>query len=68
VRKDGSVKNLAISKSTEDELLDRAALEAIYKAAPLKPMPQEFKGEYLYLRMHFRYNPPNDEHWAGSQP
>jgi TonB family protein len=57
IQKDGKVEKLKISKSSEDELLDNAALKAVQTTAPFKPLPSEFKGEYLEIRMHFHYNP-----------
>lgn len=37
--------------------LDRAAWGAIVSSAPFAPLPDEFKGKYLGLRMPFYYNP-----------
>ena len=37
--------------------LDRAAWGGITACNPFDPLPQQFKGDYLALRMHFYYNP-----------
>lgn len=38
-------------------VLDRAAWGGIAASNPLDPLPSEFKGDFLKLRMHFCYNP-----------
>jgi outer membrane biosynthesis protein TonB len=37
--------------------LDRAAWGGVTTSFPLDPLPQQFKGQFLALRMHFYYNP-----------
>jgi TonB family protein len=55
--KDGSVANIGLVAASGDVLLDRAAFEGITKSNPFPPLPSEFTGSYLTLRLHFYYNP-----------
>lgn len=45
--------------------MDRAAWGGITACNPFDPLPHQFKGEFLALRMHFYYNPkklpPNEQ-------
>ena len=57
---DGRVTGVNLASSSGDRDLDRAAWGAITAANPFGPLPTQFKGPYLKLRLHFRYNPdPN---------
>jgi protein TonB len=40
---DGSVQNVQITLSSGHEILDNAAIETIYAAAPFRPPPVELK-------------------------
>jgi TonB family protein len=57
ILKDGSVSGIQMFGSSGDVALDRAAWGGITAAAPFPPLPAEFKGPYLALRMQFSYNP-----------
>jgi TonB family protein len=59
ILKDGSVSGMRLADcgSSGDVKLDRAAWGGIVASRPFPPLPPEFGGEYLALRMHFLYNP-----------
>ena len=40
--------------------LDNAAMSAIHASNPFEPLPSEFKGPYIRLRIVFLYNLPLD--------
>jgi len=48
--------------------MDRAAWGGITASSPFDPLPKEFKGDYLKLRMHFMYNPPKEVNKGQSAP
>jgi TonB family protein len=56
INKDGSVTGLRLVSTTDDVEMDRAASEAI-TTIPFPPLPLEFKGNKLALRLTFAYNP-----------
>jgi hypothetical protein len=56
VLKDGSVSGMKLFGTTGDIGLDRAAWGAISGSNPFKPLPPEFKGPHLALRLCFSYN------------
>jgi hypothetical protein len=47
--------------SSGDVALDRAAWAGISYSNPFPPLPSEFHGPYLGLRIHFFYNPETGE-------
>ena len=47
-----------IIRTSGDESLDEACTNALSEAAPFGHLPSDFKGESLFLRIHFHYNPP----------
>lgn len=49
--------SLKLVESSGDKRLDRAAWGGITASSPLPPLPPEFHGENLVLRLAFRYNP-----------
>ena len=57
IQKDGSIAGLRTDQSSGDVALDRGALGGITFSNPFPPLPDEFKGQYLSLRIHFLYNP-----------
>jgi len=57
IQKNGSVAGLKIMAPSGDISLDRAAWGGITASNPFPPLPHEFKGNYLALRLHFLYNP-----------
>lgn len=57
IRKDGRIAGLHLNQSSVDTAMDRAAYGAITASDPFRPLPPEFSGSYLALRIRFRYNP-----------
>ena len=57
IRKDGTIAGLHLNQSSVDVTMDRAAYGAITASNPFRPLPPEFRGSYLALRIKFRYNP-----------
>lgn len=53
--KDGSLKRLALLKSSGHEMLDQAALCAIRAAAPFHPFPPKVRARQLRIRTSFIY-------------
>ena len=61
IRKDGSVAGMHIASPSGDVALDRAAWGGITDSNPFQPLPQQFRGDYLALRIHFFYNPQRSD-------
>lgn len=61
ILKDGRVAGLALTGSSGDISLDRAAYGGITSSNPFPPLPAEFRGQYLALRFHFYYNPDSND-------
>lgn len=57
INKDGSVTGMRLVRASGDPSLDRAAWAGIMASTPFSPLPAEFKGQSLGLRLHFIYNP-----------
>ena len=57
VASDGKITNMRLVADTGDQVLDRAALEGLTKSSPFPPLPSQYTGPYLALRLHFLYNP-----------
>jgi TonB family protein len=56
IMKDGSIAGMRRVDSSGDIALDRAAWGGISGANPFPPLPSEFHGNYLALRIRFGYN------------
>ncbi len=54
---DGDIKNLKIEKSSGNRKMDRAAFNSVRNSSPFPPLPSDFDGQSLALRLHFYYNP-----------
>jgi outer membrane biosynthesis protein TonB len=52
---------MALTGSSGDVSLDRAAWGGITNSNPFPPLPAEFRGQYLALRFRFYYNPDRNE-------
>ena len=52
----GKVEYMQISNPSGEDAFDRAAWYAITKSSPFPPLPTEFSGPYLALRLRFYYN------------
>jgi len=61
ILKDGSVAGMQLVTPSGDVALDRAAWGGITGSNPFEPLPQEFHGQYLKLRIHFFYNPQKSD-------
>jgi TonB family protein len=61
ILKDGSVAGLRVVGTSGDIALDRPAYGSITGSNPFPPLPAEFKGPYLGLRLSFYYNLHPDE-------
>ena len=57
----GKVAGLAVETPSGDVPLDRAAYGGITGSDPFSPLPHEFHGPYLALRIRFFYNPLTGE-------
>ena len=57
ITKDGRVAGMKLVASSGDVMLDRAAWGSITTSQPFPPLPPEFTGEYIALRLRFQYNP-----------
>lgn len=62
IQKDGSVPALqpAVTRTSGQEPLDRAALSAILASTPFPPLPRQFTGDHITLQFTFLYNLPFD--------
>ncbi len=57
----GKVAGMFVEMPSGDVPLDRAAYGGITASDPFSPLPHEFHGPYLALRITFFYNPKNGE-------
>jgi len=56
IAKQGVVTKVVYSSQTGSRPLDEAAVAAISASNPLPPLPKDFKGDRIVLRMTFMYN------------
>lgn len=61
VKKDGSVIGMKVVESSGDETMDRAAWTGITSSSPFSPLPPNFAGNVLQIRLRFYYNPSQTE-------
>ena len=57
ITKEGNVADMRIVATSGDVALDRPAWGSIANSSPFLPLPSEFGGPYLALRLLFYYNP-----------
>ena len=57
ITKDGKVADMRLETSSGDVALDRPAWGSITASNPFPPLPSNFTGPYLALRVRFYYNP-----------
>jgi TonB family protein len=57
ILRNGKIVKAAVSSSSGDEALDRAALGSILASSPLPALPAQLTASNLILRMNFQYNP-----------
>jgi TonB family protein len=53
INPDGSIAHMGLDWSTKDQAIDRAAWGSITGVGQFPPLPKEFKGPNLTLRIHF---------------
>jgi TonB family protein len=58
IAKQGLVTKVIFSSESGAKALDQSAVAAISASNPLPPLPTEFKGDRIVLRMTFKYNMP----------
>jgi TonB family protein len=58
IAKQGIVTKVIFSSESGAKALDQSAVAAISASNPLLPLPKEFKGDRIVLRMTFKYNMP----------
>jgi TonB family protein len=61
ILKNGTVGGMKLEGASGDIALDRAAWAGITGSNPFPPLPSEFPGQYLGLRIYFFYNPAPGE-------
>jgi len=61
IMKDGSVQGLKVVAPSGDSALDVPAYASIKASNPFQPLPKEFGGQYLGLRIIFFYNPSKED-------
>ena len=57
ILKNGQVSNITLTESSGNVDLDRFAHDGVVAASPFQPLPSEFRGASLALRLRFYYNP-----------
>jgi TonB family protein len=55
--RDGSVSHVAVEQSSGVPLFDRSCQRAVLQAAPLPPLPREYRDEYVGVHFSFLYQP-----------
>ena len=60
INRDGSIPppDPLLDRTSGKGPLDNAAMSSIHASNPFEPLPSEFKGPYIRLRIVFLYNPP----------
>jgi TonB family protein len=61
IDKDGKVSGMRLEGPSGDVALDRAAWGGITSSNPFPPLPQQFRGPNIALRIKFMYNPSRSE-------
>lgn len=56
IAKNGQLLSNRVSKSSGLAAADRAALNAVEVTAPFRPLPAEFRGQYIDIQFTFDYN------------
>jgi TonB family protein len=57
VKRDGGVSNVTIEKSSGLPLFDRSCQRAVMEAAPLPPLPREYKDDFIGVHFSFLFQP-----------
>jgi TonB family protein len=61
ITNEGKVKDLRLVATSGDQDLDRPAYGSIVASNPFPPLPPEFTGPCLTLRLGFYYNPDKSD-------
>jgi len=61
IQPDGRIESAVIETSSGKVVLDEAALKGVRNSDPLNPLPSEFHGPYIRIRIIFLYNLPVSE-------
>jgi len=56
INPDGSLTAMHLERSAQDHELDRAAWGSITGVGQFPPLPRDFHGSHLELRVHFHVN------------
>jgi len=56
IAKQGVVTKVIFSTESGAKALDQSAVAAVSASNPLPPLPRDFKGQRIVLRMTFMYN------------
>jgi TonB family protein len=56
IERDGSVGQMKLKQSTQEQVLDDAVREAIRAASPFAPLPAKFRGQDIMVRFQCDYN------------
>jgi TonB family protein len=55
VHRDGSISSVSVEQSSGVSLFDQSCQRAVLQAAPLPPLPREYRDEYLGVHFSFLY-------------
>lgn len=53
VQRSGRIENVNLERSSGRYLFDQAAQRAVFSANPLPPLPDEFRGDHLFVHIEF---------------
>lgn len=57
IERDGSIAEMKLTQSTQEQTLDDAARAALQDASPFAPLPAKFRGKSIALRFRCDYSP-----------
>lgn len=55
IQRNGSVSDVRVEETSGVDILDLSAVRSIREAAPLPPLPQDFRGDHLGVHFWFEY-------------
>jgi len=68
IERDGSIAEIKMKESTQEQTLDDAARAALEGASPFAPLPAKFRGKSIALRFRCEYSPgTGQDQAAGAQ-
>ncbi len=68
ILRDGRIAGMKLVHLNGNSIMDRAAWAGMIASNPFDPLPKDFKGDSLTLRIHFLYNPGRDDKQSLSAP